>query len=490
MMGCRNFWLFDSKEHFGWLVCYVFSGVWAAYFLMVFNTQILIIAELAADADGNLAQFFEIRWSNAIALPASVGAFSMLIAGPLIGSIADYTPHRKLFGAIAVVATILSNSLQMFVNDEILGIVLAMTILGNISYLSVYMLYRAPYLPELAVGPEVAKLSAKGYLILLLTQVFFMGFFTTLGTVVYGSSAEDAQPYIYMRSGCAAAVLITIILAVIVIKYIGHRDASNKLLPSESIYTVGFTSVYNAFKEMSKDYTQLRTFLIFSSFANASFNAALALGTTYMIGIGLTTLEINAALGCAVIVGLCGPLIVTYLMNSGMSIRKIMLITVILFFIIVMLIPVLTPVHFAFLLILGAGLGISLGMWLSCGQAFFAELCPGGKEATFTGCYMFANKVWDWMPPLIFSIVNQVTGDITAAYYSAMTLFTILAIFICYTINMEKGEDEIKHTLSDRRLTVRNLHVAAAVIKGDNEKQAEEVKNIETSSVPKIDENK
>lgn len=462
-MGCRSFWRVDSNEHFGWLVCYVFSGVWAAYFLMVFNTQILIIAELAADAEGNLPQFFGIRWSNAIALPASVGAFSMLILGPLIGSIADYTPHRKLFGAIAVVTTILSNSLQIFVSEAVLGVILALTVLGNVSYLSVYMLYRAPYLPELAVGPEVAKLSAKGYLILLLTQVIFMGFFTTIGTFIYERSAEGTEAYTYMRGGCAAAVVITTLIAFLVIKNIGYREASSTLQPGQTIFTAGFQSVFSAFMEMSEDYTQLRTFLIFSSFANASFNAALALGTTYMIGIGLTTLQINAALGCAVIIGLCGPLIVTYLMNRGMNIRKIMLITVILFFIIVMLIPVLTPVHFALLMILGAGLGISLGMWLSCGQAFFAALCPGGKEATFTGCYMFANKIWDWMPPLIFSIVNQVTEDITIAYYSAMTLFIILAIVICYTIDMEKGKAEIKHTLSNRRLTVSADSLTEAV---------------------------
>ena len=93
-MGCRTFWIFDSKEHFGWLICYIFSGVWAAYLLMIFNTQVLVVAESAADAEGNLPHFFGIRWSNAITLPASIGAFSMLILGPLIGSMADYTPHR------------------------------------------------------------------------------------------------------------------------------------------------------------------------------------------------------------------------------------------------------------------------------------------------------------------------------------------------------------------------------------------------------------
>ena len=104
---------------------------------------------------------------------------------------------------------------------EVLGVILAFSILGNVSYLSVYMLYRAPYLPELAVGPEVAKLSAKGYLIMILSQIFFMGFFVGIGRAFGGTN-----PYINMRSACIAAVIITSVLALIVLKYMGYREAS------------------------------------------------------------------------------------------------------------------------------------------------------------------------------------------------------------------------------------------------------------------------
>jgi len=34
-MGCRSFWIYDSKEHFGWLICYIFSALISAYLLGV-----------------------------------------------------------------------------------------------------------------------------------------------------------------------------------------------------------------------------------------------------------------------------------------------------------------------------------------------------------------------------------------------------------------------------------------------------------------------
>ena len=119
-----------------------------------------------------MPQFFGMRWSNAITLPASGGAFSMLILGPLIGSLADYTSYRKLFGGIAVVVTIVCNALHLFISNSFIGVILGFSVLMQISYLSVYMLYRAPYLPELGIGEEVTKLSARIFDTICIANVF------------------------------------------------------------------------------------------------------------------------------------------------------------------------------------------------------------------------------------------------------------------------------------------------------------------------------
>ena len=111
------------------------SGLHISYCVQL---PIFKIAERAADESGNLRQFFGMRWSNAITLPASVGAFSMLILGPLIGSMADYTSYRKLFGGIAVVVTILCVALHLFISNSFIGVILGVAVLMQISYLSVY----------------------------------------------------------------------------------------------------------------------------------------------------------------------------------------------------------------------------------------------------------------------------------------------------------------------------------------------------------------
>merc|ERR1711871_641230 len=165
-----------------------------------------------------------------------------------------------------------------------------------------------------------------------------------------------------MRSTSAVAVIIGSIVGLVVIKNMGYREASSKLQKDESLLTVGFKSVFVAFKDMSINYTQLKRFLVFSSFANASFNASLSLGITYLVGIGMTTNQINGALSSGVVSSLLGPLTVTALMNRKFSVRKITLCTMTLYFCVIVLIPILVPLHYSALLVLMSGLGIAQGM--------------------------------------------------------------------------------------------------------------------------------
>ena len=43
---------------------------------------------------------------------------------------------------------------------------------------------------------------------------------------------------------------------------------------------------------------------------------------------------------------------------------------------------------------------------------------------------MFANKFFDWMPPLILDLINQYTGNIYTAYYSSVIVFIALGTYV------------------------------------------------------------
>ena len=449
-MGCKSFWQLDSTEHFGWLLCYTFSALISAYILGIYGPALLSIAELAADESGNLA-FLGIKWTNVITLPASVGSMCMLFVGPFFGSLADYTSYRKVFGAIAMVGTILCVFTNIFVSTDTIGIILVASSIQIVTYLCVYSMYRAAYLPELAkTEAEVTQLSAKGYLILFVSQLCFMG---TL--IAAANSFGGADPVAYMRTAAIIVVVVGSLIAVVVITKMGYRPAVSKLEDGENIFTIGFISIYKSFREMATDYTQLCRFMCFTSFANSSFNAAPALAVTYMSALNLSINQISLVLGLTLVVGIGGPILVTVLKKKfDLAINKIMMVVICLYMVFIISFPFLAMLGYGLIIFGGMGIGLTSGMWLASGQAFFASLCPGGKEATFTGCYMFANKVLDWSPPLVFSVVNQSTNNLILSYYCATLIFVLASVILCYTIDMEKGKKEIKDTLKDRRLSV------------------------------------
>ena len=375
----------------------------------------------------------------------------MLLVGPLFGSLADYTSYRKLFGAMAMIITILCTFSNVFISEATVGLVLACAMIQVVAYLCVYTMYRAAYLPELAAGEEeVTKLSAKGYVILFISQMFFIGLLITSANIIGGTNI-----FLYMQSAAAITVILGIILAVIVIKNMGYRLASSKLQAGQNLFTVGFISIYESFKDMAVNYIQLRKFMLFTAFTNPAFNAAPGLAVTIMTAMGLTSNQVSLAIVLVVLVAILGPLLVTFLQRKyKVSIQKLMLGVVTFYMISIILFPLIASISYPFVIIAALSIGLAQGMWLASGQAFFASLCPGGKEATFTGAYMFANKLMDWIPPLVFSILNQATGNLFLSYYCCILLFNIASVVLCYVIDMEKGREEIKDTLKNRRLTL------------------------------------
>ena len=114
-------------------------------------------------------------------------------------------------------------------------------------------------------------------------------------------------------------------------------------------------------------------------------------------------------------------------------------------------------------------IGISSGIWLSSGQAFFASLVPGGQEATFTGMYIFANKILDWLPPLLFVVINQATGSLTIAMYGSVLIFVVTAAIILYSIDTGKAAVEIKESMTKRRV-VGDIELGPVPEKNENDR--------------------
>lgn len=101
-MGCREFWMVHSQEHFAWLLCYSWSALISAFSLSVTSPGTLEIAKAAQDKDGNIA--FGLKWSNAIATMATVGSLTLVVLAPIRELGRLYTPPKIIWDHICLLS--------------------------------------------------------------------------------------------------------------------------------------------------------------------------------------------------------------------------------------------------------------------------------------------------------------------------------------------------------------------------------------------------
>ena len=64
------------------------------------------------------------------------------------------------------------------------------------------------------------------------------------------------------------------------------------------------------------------------------------------------------------------------------------------------------------------------GEWV-CGAALYANIVPGGQEAEFTSFFKFAERLFVFLPPLIYTIIFERTGDMGRAIFCVTGFYSV-----------------------------------------------------------------
>jgi len=100
-----------------------------------------------------------------------------------------------------------------------------------------------------------------------------------------------------------------------------------------------------------------------------------------------------------------------------------------------------------FLYLFGPLWGLVIGWEFTAQNTFFALSLPKGQEAEFSGFYSYCSVILSWLPPLIFSVVNEAG---VRMQYALMTLaiFPITAASLQFLIAPWKDVRQQASTLS------------------------------------------
>lgn len=439
MSNQHNLLTNDKREIFGWTMYdwanSAFSTTVATVFLGPYLTS---LANAAADSQKLVYLLgIPIAPGSFMAYCVSVSVGLQVLFLPLLGAISDYSNLRKsMFMLFATLGAIMTTCL-FFVTGGLWWLGGLLFILANLSFGAAIVFYNA-YLPDIASEERRDNVSSRGFamgylgggLLLLVNIVLFL-FSDRIG--VDGSLA--------VRINLASAGIWWLLFSQVTFRALRPRAAMRALPPGKNYLTVGIAQLRETFREM-KNYPHTIHYLV----AYLIFNDGIqtVIGVSSVFGAEELKLDVGTLSGIILMVQF-----VAYFgahlfdrIASRYGAKNAIIISLVIW-------ATVTIYAYGFLYtgtqfwFLGAVIALVLGGSQALSRSLFSKMIPRGREAEFFSFYEISERGTSWMGPLVFGLVNQLTGSMRLGILSLIFFFVVgLALLIPVNVKRAIAEAE------------------------------------------------
>jgi len=439
----------DKREIFGWAMYDWANSAFSTTIGTVFLGPYL--ASLAADAAKASADGMAHIGSIPIAPDSFMGycvSLSVLLQVfflPILGAIADYSHLRKrmmqIFASIGATLTIL----LFVVQGDLWWLGGLLFILANLSFGASIVFYNS-YLPDIASEDQRDRVSsygwAMGYLgdgILLALNLAFYTFREKLGI----------PTGLAIRINLASAGIWWLTFSFFTWARLHPRHARRSLPANENYVSIGFKQLAGTLREVGH-FPETIKFLAAYFLYNDGIQTVIAMSSTFAAapllrgGLELDLSTLTVVILIIQFVAFFGALFWGRLAGWVGAKRSIIISLVI-------WAGVTIYAYFGMkgdsrateFLILGVVIAIVLGGSQAISRSLFAQMIPSGKEAEFYSFYEVSDKGTSWFGPLLFGLVNQLSGSLRPAILSLIVFF-IIGLIVLPLVNEKKAVEDVK----------------------------------------------
>ena len=369
----------------------------------------------------------------------AIGSLIAAVISPVLGAIADFRGSKKTFMAFFVALGVISTALMYLVDtpdDWLLCSVLY--ILGTIGFAGSLVFYDA-LLPHVADDDEIDQVSSRGYamgyiggglLLLINVAMIFVG----PGIFLPNMDGEEAIK-LMMRLSLASVAVWWALFSIPIFRHV--KEPVRKIEKSEAgmnVLTVGFKRFFKALKDISKFRDLFLFLLAFFVYANGigtiitmavAFGSDLGFGSTILIGTLLLVQFVAAPF--AILFGK---------ISKKLGVKKSIYLSLVIYtFISIIGYFMSKEWHF---ILLGFGVATVQGGGQALSRSLMGTLLPKSKSAEFYGFFSVSEKFNTVIGPILFSVINQVTGNSRLAIIS-LVIFFIGGILLLSKVDIERG---------------------------------------------------
>lgn len=418
----------DRREIFGWKM---YDWAWSAFSTTV-ATALLgpYLLELAEDAGG--VDLFGVTVAPASFFPfvVSLSAFLQVLVLPVVGAIADFTPHKKrLMMTLANGGSALLLGFFMVKADTVwLGGLLF--VLASVAFGAASVVYNS-FLADLVAPENRDRVSSRGY-----AYGYVGGAIWLAVNFALILTLEDTG--LAVRLSLAGTGLWGLVFfGLFPGRLIRARSPQRQRPPGRGWLATGVVEPLRTLREMrSRQPITLRFLLsylmyndgILTVIAVASLFAADELDAPATVLLGLILVIQFAAVP--------GALLFERLAGRYGAKRALVANLVVWLGLVVYAFGLLDTI--GELWVLGVVLALVLGGAQALSRSLYSQMIPVGREAEYFGFFEIASRGTSWMGPAVFGIVNQLVGSQRLAILSLIVFF-VLGLFGLVPVNVRQA---------------------------------------------------
>lgn len=397
----------------------VLTTIYSAYFVGV----------IAAPLDRHNAGMATLLWSLAVGL----ANFTVMLAGPVIGAMADHRASKKTFLLISSIGCVLATGLLALVGAGDVWRAMLLVTLSAVMFAGGENLIAA-FLPELVPKENMGRMSGYGW------SVGYFGGLLTLGCCLWfiGWGRQQGWPdseIIPFTLLITAAIFALTALPTFI--WLRERAVSQPKTADMSYVRIGFQRLAHTFNH-ALHFRDLFRFLLTLAVYQSGVSTVVVLAAIYaqeVMGFGreeliilIMVVNVTAAVGAFI----CGHL------QDRFGSVPTLAITLVLW--IIAIVTAFFANESSQMWLAGNIIGVAMGASQAVGRALVSQFTPPDRSGEFLGLWGLVNRLSAIVGPVSYGLVNYLTaGDQRMALLSTL-MFFILGLLLLARVDEKRGK--------------------------------------------------
>ncbi|MGB5080552.1 MAG: MFS transporter [Burkholderiales bacterium] len=397
------------------------SGYTTVVITAVFNAYFVAVVA------GN-APWATFAWTAAL----SVSYACILLTGPVLGAYADLRAAKKRVLVLTTAGCVVATALLACTGPGTLVLAVALLVVSNFCFGSGENLIAA-FLPELATGEALGRVSGWGWSLGYLGGLVTLGLCLAYVTWAQGQGGE-AQQYVPVTMLITAATFA--VASVPTFLLLKERGRPTPAVPGEKVVRAAWTRLAQTVRHASR-YRDLARFLVCIVFYQAGIQTVIALAAIYASqALGFSTRDTITLILVVNLTAAVGAFAFGNLQDRIGHVRAIGL-TLVLWIATTLIAWAATGPG---LFWVAANLaGLCLGSSQAAGRALVGYLSPADRHAEFFGLWGLAVKLSSILGPITYGSVTWITaGNHRLAMLATGTYF-VIGLFVLAGIDVPRG---------------------------------------------------